>query len=81
MNPLAVIGRIFLNFLASVKSRDKCICDIETGHTSTVVCHLGNISYKLNRKLYWDAAAGAFRDNDEANRLVRAEYHNGWRLN
>src|SRR5262249_28546661 len=30
------------NFLACVKSRDRCTSDVETGHTSTVVCHLGN---------------------------------------
>ena len=29
------------DFLSCVKSRKRCICDVETGHTSTVVCHLG----------------------------------------
>lgn len=73
------------NFLACVKSRDRCICDVETGHTSTVVCHLANISYKLNRKIYWDAAKEqvTFQDgrpDPEANALLGREYRKGYEL-
>jgi predicted dehydrogenase len=73
------------NFLSCVKSRQRCICDVETGHTSTVVCHLGNISYKLGRKIYWDASLEIIRDaqgnpDAEANMLLGREYRTGYEL-
>lgn len=73
------------NFLDCIKSREQCICDVETGHTSTVVCHLGNISYKLGRKIWWDAANEkvTFQDgrpDEEANGLLGREYRKGYEL-
>jgi len=50
------------DFLRCVKSRARCISDVETGHTSTAVCHLGNISYKLGRKIFWDAPSETIVD-------------------
>lgn len=39
----------FANFLAAVRSRrpQELNADIEEGHVSTALCHLGNISYRL----------------------------------
>jgi predicted dehydrogenase len=73
------------NFLRCVKSRERCICDIETGHTSTVVCHLGNISLKVGRKIYWNAADERVVDKEgrpdaEANALLGREYRRGYEL-
>ena len=73
------------NFVACVKSRERCICDVETGHTSTVVCHLGNISYKLGRKIWWDAKNERVtrqdgRPDEEANALLGREYRKGYEL-
>ncbi|HEV3163853.1 MAG TPA: Gfo/Idh/MocA family oxidoreductase [Isosphaeraceae bacterium] len=73
------------NFLSCVKSRERCICDIETGHTSTVVCHLGNISYKLGKKIYWDATNELVVHKNhtpdaEANALLGREYRKGYEL-
>jgi predicted dehydrogenase len=73
------------DFLRCIKSRDRCICDVETGHTSTVVCHLGNISYKLGRKIFWDAKAETITDQKghpdaEANALLGREYRKGYEL-
>lgn len=41
---------------------------------------MGNIAFKVGRKVYWDAAAGSFRGDAEANALVTKAYHNGWTL-
>ena len=73
------------DFLSCVKSRKRCICDVETGHTSTVVCHLGNISYKLGRKIFWDAKTETITDqkgqpDSEANALLGREYRSGYEL-
>jgi predicted dehydrogenase len=42
----------FANFIAAVRSGDRRLlkADIEEGHISTAVCHLGNISYRLGEK-------------------------------
>ncbi len=74
-----------LNFLDCIVSRERCICDIETGHTSTLVCHLGNISLKVGRRIYWDAEAEqvTFQDSSpdaEANALLGRTYRKGYEL-
>jgi len=45
------------NFLDCVKSRELPICDVEIGHRSATVCHLGNIALRLDRKIQWDPSA------------------------
>jgi hypothetical protein len=40
----------------------------------------GNIAYKTGRKVYWDAEKGEFKNAPEANGLMKATYHNGWKL-
>jgi predicted dehydrogenase len=44
------------NFLHCVKNRsEKTHSDIEDMHRATTTCHLANISYKVKRRVYWDA--------------------------
>ena len=46
-------GNHFANFLAAVRSRnhEDLNADIEQGHLSSALCHLGNISYRLGEQL------------------------------
>ncbi|MCH5373598.1 MAG: Gfo/Idh/MocA family oxidoreductase [Planctomycetes bacterium] len=55
------------NWLDCIKSREKPICDVEIGHRSTTVCHLGNIARWIGRRLRWDPVAERFPDDEEAN--------------
>ena len=48
--------------------------------TAAINAQMGNISYKLGRKLYWDKEKGSFRKDKRANKLMKAKYHNGWKL-
>jgi predicted dehydrogenase len=68
------------NFLDCVKSRVLPTCDIEIAHHSTNTCHLGNISYKLGRKLEWDAANETFKNDPEANAQLKREPRKGYEL-
>jgi predicted dehydrogenase len=61
------------NFLDCVKSRKQPNADIEIGHLSTRLCHLGNIAYRVGKTLTFDAAREAF-DDPEANKLLAREY-------
>jgi predicted dehydrogenase len=62
------------NFLDCVKSRDKPNADIELGHLSTRLCHLGNIAQRVGRKLTFDAATESFPNDPDANKLLSREY-------
>jgi predicted dehydrogenase len=68
------------NFLDCVKSRALPTADIEIAQRSTNTCHLGNISYKLGRKLEWDADAETFKNDPEANAQLAREARKGYEL-
>jgi predicted dehydrogenase len=68
------------NFLECVKTRALPTTDIEIAHRSTNTCHLGNISYKLGRKLEWDVDTETFRNDAEANAQLKREPRKGYEL-
>ena len=57
------------NFLDCIKSREQPIANVEIGHRSSTVCHLGNIAMLLKRPLRWDPAKEEFLGDDVANRM------------
>lgn len=60
------------NFLACIESRATPNADIEEGHRSTVLSHLGNISYRLGgRKLKFDGKTETFVGDEEANKMLK----------
>jgi predicted dehydrogenase len=66
------------NFLECVKSRKAPICDVEIGHRSATMCHLGAISVRLGRKLQWNPEKEMFVGDDEANRWQAREMRQPW---
>ncbi|MDQ8203502.1 Gfo/Idh/MocA family oxidoreductase [Pelagicoccus sp. SDUM812003] len=42
------------NFFDCMRSREIPICDVETGHLSANMCHLGAISLRTGKSLTWD---------------------------
>jgi hypothetical protein len=68
------------SFLDCVKSRQEPTADIEEGHRSAVMCHLGNISTRLGRSLKWDAAKEQVVDDKEANTMLARPYRGPWKL-
>jgi predicted dehydrogenase len=73
------LGQHFDDFIECIKSRNRPNADIEDGHLSTVLCHLGNISYRVGaRKLRFDAEAEAFKNDADANALLRRTYRKPW---
>ncbi len=69
-----------VNFLECLKSRQRPIADIEIAHRSTNTCHLGNIAYKVGRKLFWDTETETFKNDAEANALLAREPRAGYEL-
>jgi predicted dehydrogenase len=68
------------NFLDCVKSRNKPNADVEEGHRTAVMCHLGNISTRLGRTLAWDAAHERITGDSEANQWLMKPYRAPWKL-
>jgi predicted dehydrogenase len=59
------------NFLDCIKDSKRPHADIEEGHKSTRLCHLGNIALRVGRTLRFDEATETLVGDPEANRLLR----------
>lgn len=69
------------NFIECVRSRKKPLADVEIGHKSSIICHLGNISYRVGgRKLRWDARKEEIVGDREAAKLLWREPRKRWDL-
>ena len=68
------------NFFECVKTRKRPIVDVEIGHRITSLCILGNIAYRVGRKLRWDPVKERFIGDEQANRLLHYPYRPPWRL-
>ncbi|MFC1558281.1 Gfo/Idh/MocA family protein [candidate division KSB1 bacterium] len=67
------------NFIKCLRSREKPNADVEEAHLTTLLCHAGNISYRVgNRKLVFDAKTETFINDAEANKLLKPEYREPW---
>jgi predicted dehydrogenase len=68
------------NFLDCVRSRQRPVADVEIGHRSATACHVGNIAYRLGRKVRWDAKAETFPGDAEAQSMMTKKYRRPWTL-
>jgi predicted dehydrogenase len=69
-------GDHYANFVKAVKARDPKVlsADIEEGHLSSAYCHLGNIAYRLGRKLHVNPSTESFVNDSEADAMLTREY-------
>lgn len=70
------------NFIDAVRKNDPSVlkCGVDTGSVAAINAQMGNISLKTGRKVYWDAAANEFKNDKQANELMKASYQNGYKL-
>jgi predicted dehydrogenase len=66
------------NWLECIKSRARPAADVETGHRSATMCHLGNIARLTGRKLQWDPVKEEFVGDKEANQFLDRERRKPW---
>jgi len=69
-------GDHFKNWFDAIRARDMSIQHgpVETGHTSSALAHLGNISYRLGRQLQFDPVSERFIGDEDANAMLSREY-------
>ena len=75
---LSLHAKNFIEVLHSRKMED-LKCPIQAGAHVASVCQMGNIAFRTGKKIYWDKDKNKFTD-EEANKYLAAEYHNGYNL-
>lgn len=68
------------NFIDCVRSRDVPRADVEIGHGSSMLPHLGNIACRVGDKLEWDAETEQIVNSPEAAKLLQREPRPPWDL-
>ncbi len=68
------------NFIAAIRANDPKLLhsEIEEGHKSTLLCHLGNIALRTGDSLKCDPANGHILNSEEGRKLWAREYEPGW---
>ncbi|MDR1817765.1 MAG: Gfo/Idh/MocA family oxidoreductase [Puniceicoccales bacterium] len=61
------------DWLESIRKREKPLCPAEEGQRSCTICLITHIAMKLRRRLEWDPATERFKNDSEANALLRRE--------
>jgi predicted dehydrogenase len=69
-------GDHYANFAKAVRARDRKLLngEIVEGHLSSALCHLGNIAYRLGRKLHINPSTESFVNDSEADAMLTREY-------
>ncbi len=64
------------NFIEAIRLNDRnhLQAEIEEIYLSCVLCHLGNIAYRLGGELHFDPATEKFAGNEKANEMLTRKY-------
>ena len=75
-------GAHYSNFIQCVKSRQRedLIADIEEGHYSALLCHLGNIAYRTGKRLEFDPQSETFTGDAQASAMLSRDYRKPYEL-
>ena len=68
------------NFLDSIREDTPLNSNLDDGHKSVLLCHLGNISQKMGRALSIDSKNGRILNDPEAMKMWGREYEFGWEM-
>jgi hypothetical protein len=68
------------DFLKCIREGGRPTCDIAIGHVASGLVHMGNIAWRVDRKLHFDSAKEEFVGDPEANRYLSRTYRAPWTL-
>jgi predicted dehydrogenase len=70
------------NFIEAVKKNDqsKLNTPIKSGSIAAINAQMGNIAYKTGSKVFWNTETNSFVNNIDADKLLTANYQNGWKM-
>jgi predicted dehydrogenase len=66
------------HFVRCIRDGEKPRADALTGHRSSLIAHLGNVSFKAGRKLKWDSEKEECTGDPEASKLLGREARKPW---
>jgi predicted dehydrogenase len=66
------------NFVQCIRTRGRPNADVEEGHRSALLSHLGHISYRTGRKLHIDRSTEEIVDDPEAMQLYKRQGREPW---
>jgi predicted dehydrogenase len=66
------------NFLDAIRRGVPANSEIEEGHKSTLLCHLGNIAHRTGRALVCESKHGRIVNDKDAMVMWTREYEKGW---
>lgn len=66
------------NFVESIREGAGLNAEIEQGHKSTLLCHLGNIAFRTGQTIHFDPARCEITGDRAAKALWKREYRKGW---
>ncbi len=72
------IRELWADFLESIRTNRRPVCDIESGHRSTNMSLLGMLSFKLGRSIRWDGEKETVTGDPEAAKLLSRKYRAPW---
>jgi predicted dehydrogenase len=68
----------FENFIHAIRNGTPLNQDIAEGQKSTLLCHLGNIAYRVRHEIHFDPATRKIVGDADAEKLWGREYQQGW---
>ncbi len=70
----------YAEWIEACKTGKPALANFEYSGWLTEANHLGNVAYRVGKKLEWDADSLRVRNAPEAAPLLRREYRKGWEL-
>ena len=68
------------DWLDCIRTRRRPVADVEIGHRSCTVCHLGNIAVWTGRPIRWDPDLETIDGDEEASRFLSKPMRSPWHL-
>ncbi len=67
-------------WLRACRTGEPTTCNFQYAGWLTEANHLGNVAYRAGQKLAWDSAALRVTNTRTADKFIRREYREGWKL-
>ncbi len=81
VNPASQLDAMHIqNMYDAVYNGGSLNADIDSGHKSTLLVQLGNISQRVGRSLDIDSSNGHIKNDTDANKLWSRSYEKGWEM-
>ena len=67
-------------WIHAAKTGESTTCNFDYAGMLTEANHLGNVAYRVGKKIEWDSESLHARNAPEADSIIRREYRKGWKL-